>query len=116
MTPALVGALLVGMGLYLALTAVPWGAPRPSLEEQLRRFDLDVQLAGRAPRSRQRSLLPWPGLDAALRPLVEDLARPARRLLGGADGLGGGLAADLAVLRPWSLPGLLWWWCWPAGA
>lgn len=104
MSLALLAALVAGSGIYLAVTALPWGAPRPTLDEQLRRFDLDVQLAKRPPRSGPRPLLPWPGLDAALRPFLEDLARPLRRLLGGADGTPSGLAADLAVLRPGMTP------------
>lgn len=105
MTAEFAAALLVGLGVFLLVTALPWGAPRPTLAEQLRRFDVDARVAERAPWRPARPLLPWPAADAALRPLLEDLAGPLRRLLGAAGTYGPALERDLRLLRPGADPG-----------
>lgn len=101
MPAELLAALLVGCGTYLLVTALPWGAPRPSLAERLRRFDVDARLAERSPLSLAvRPLLPWHAGDAVLRPLLEDLAGLVRRLFGGGGVFGGTIERDLRRLRP----------------
>src|SRR5262249_24290941 len=94
-------AILGALGIYVAVTALPWGVPRPSLAEQLRRFDADVRVAERTRRLRaQGPLLPWPSLDAVLRPLLEDLVGPVRRMLSGVGGFGSDLDRELRLVRP----------------
>ena len=101
MNADMVAAVLVGLGIYVAVTALPWGIPRPSLAEQLRRFDTDVRVAERTRRLRaQGPLLPWPSLDAVLRPLLEDLIGPVRRMLSGVGGFGADLDRELRLVRP----------------
>jgi hypothetical protein len=83
-TPELALFVLALAGLYLVLSSLPVFQPRPSLHERLRRFDVDARLRERRPviAPTARPLLPWAPLDAALRPLLEDLATPMQRLLG----------------------------------
>lgn len=45
MSPLVPSVVLVGLGIYLLVTALPWGAPRASLAERLRRFDVDADAA-----------------------------------------------------------------------
>jgi tight adherence protein C len=104
MTPAELLALgMAGLGLYLVLSALPIAERRPSLEERLRRFDVDARLRGHQAAVAQHSarpLLPWAPLDAALRPLLEDLAGPVQRLLHLDGLLGSALDRPLRVLHP----------------
>ncbi len=84
MTPLVVGlAGLALCGLYLVLSALPLFQPRPTLEERLRRFDTGARLRDQRTTIAYatRPLLPWAPLDAALRPLLEDLVAPIQRLL-----------------------------------
>ncbi len=69
------------LGLYVVLSSVPLFGPRPSLEERLGRFDVDARLRDRQATVAGQPLLPWASLDAALRPLLEDLLEPLHRLL-----------------------------------
>jgi hypothetical protein len=103
MTPlevVLVGLAACGLG--LVLSALPLFQPRPTLQERLRRFRVDARL--QEPRTpgmhTPRPLLPWAPLDAALRPLLEDLVAPLQRLLL-RDGLfGGAVERELRVVHP----------------
>src|SRR5579859_4953589 len=47
MTGELVAATVLGAGVYLIVTALPFAEPRQSLDERLRRFDVDARLAER---------------------------------------------------------------------
>jgi tight adherence protein C len=94
--------LVLGLGLYLVLTAQPIGRPRPDLGERLRRLDVDerirlAELGGQARRPLFASRL----LENMLRPMVEDAGRLLRTLLLRL-GLTRGreLEARLRVLRP----------------
>jgi tight adherence protein C len=89
-------------GLYLVLSSLPIFQPRPSLHERLRRFDVDARLRERRPFvvSTARQLLPWPFLDAALRPLFEDLATPVQRLLFRDGVFGPSVDRHLRVVHP----------------
>src|SRR5260221_7829868 len=90
MSADLLAVLMVGFGIYVLVTALPWVQSHPSLAEQLRRFDVDVRVAERAQGQRgPYPLLPWPAVDAIVRPLLEDVVGPMRRLL---SGIGGFLA------------------------
>src|SRR6266542_357035 len=101
MNPELIGALLLAVGLYLLVTALPFGAPRPPLDERLRQFDVDARLADRRTASwAVRPLLPWARVDNLVRPLLEDLAGPLRRALGGQGAFGAELEWQLRLLRP----------------
>jgi tight adherence protein C len=94
--------LLLGLGLYLVLTAQPIGRPRPDLGERLRRLDVDerIRLAELGDRAR-RPLFASRLLESMLRPIVEDAGRLLRRVLLRL-GLAGGRELDgrLRVLRP----------------
>jgi tight adherence protein C len=97
---ALFGLALVG--LYLVLSALPPFQARPSLEERLRRFDVGAHLSGqragsRAPAAR---LVPHAALDAALRPLLEDLVGPVQRLLLRDGIFGSSVERDLRLISP----------------
>jgi tight adherence protein C len=94
--------LLLGLGVYLVLTAQPIGRPKPDLGERLRRLDVDerirmAELGLRATRPLFASRL----LENMLRPIVEDAGRLLRTVLLRL-GLAGGreLEARLHVLRP----------------
>jgi tight adherence protein C len=105
MTVELLTALVLGAGVYLVVTAPPFGAPRLSLDERLRRFDVDARLAERRTSTQAlRPLLPWAPLDALVRPLLEDLAGPLRRVLGGHGAYGSELDRELRILRPGADP------------
>jgi len=84
----LVWPLVGGVGLTLLLVSLPWGAPRPTLEEWLRRMDVRAREAERAERlDPPPAVVPWPAIDRLLRPLLNDLAAFLAtwqaRLLGG---------------------------------
>ena len=81
MNPLLVASLAVGIGLFVAASAVPIG--RASLAERLREFDVDVRVAERrrgAGRGVGLPIVSWEPLDALLRPLLEEYfsAHPGR--------------------------------------
>jgi tight adherence protein C len=94
--------LLLGLGLYLLVTAQPLGRPRPDLGERLSRLDVDerlhmTDLDQRAGPPLFASRL----LENMLRPVIEDLGRALRGLLLRL-GLAGGreLELRLRVVRP----------------
>jgi Flp pilus assembly protein TadB len=97
---------LVGLatcGLALVLSALPAFHQRPSLEERLRRFNVDARLRQeRAARFavNPRPLLPWPTLEAALRPLLEDLVAPVQRLVLRDGIFGSSIRQQLQVVEP----------------
>jgi tight adherence protein C len=97
--------LLVGLSCHWLLTA-PWqplGRPRPDLRERLRRLNVEEpsphDYPARGPAA--LPLLPWPALDALLRPLLEDVSGSVRRVLVrlGLDG-GREVAARLRLVHP----------------
>ncbi|HEV7661945.1 MAG TPA: hypothetical protein VGQ62_00320 [Chloroflexota bacterium] len=94
--------LVFGFGLYLLLTAQPFGRPKPDLGDRLRRLDVDermrlVDLGRRTARPLFASRL----LENMLRPVIEDAGRLLRTVLLRL-GLAGGreLELSLRVLRP----------------
>jgi tight adherence protein C len=97
---ALFGLALVG--LYLVLSSVPLFQPRPSLQERLRRFDVSTRLQRRRPIDTHSvvRLLPWGPLDAALRPLLEDLVAPLQRLILRDGVFGSSVQRELNVVHP----------------
>jgi tight adherence protein C len=94
--------LVLGLGLFLVLTAQPFGRPRPDLGERLRRLDVDERMR-MAELGRQAAppLFASKLLENMLRPVVEDIGRVARGALLRL-GLAGGreLAVRLRVIRP----------------
>jgi tight adherence protein C len=105
MTGELVAATLLGAGVYLLVTALPFAEARLSLDERLRRFDVDARLAERrSPRWASRPLLPWARLDAVVRPLLEDLAGPLRSAVGGQGTYGAELERRLRMVWPGTDP------------
>jgi len=103
MTPLVVGlAGLALCGLYLVLSALPLFQPRPTLEERLRRFDTGARLRDQRTTIAHatRPLLPWAPLDAALRPLLEDLVAPIQRLLLRDGVFGSSVERQLRVVHP----------------
>ena len=94
--------LLLGLGLYLVLTAQPIGRPKPDLGERLRLLDVDerIRAADRA-RHAAHPLFASRLLESLLRPVIEDAGRLLRAILLRL-GLTGGreLEARLRVLRP----------------
>ena len=90
------------VGLYLVLSSVPLFQPRPSLEERLRRFDVSARLHHQRPIGAQPlpTLLPWAVLDAALRPLLEDLVAPIQRLVLRDGVFGTSVERQLKVVHP----------------
>jgi tight adherence protein C len=105
MSPQLLALVLVGLGVYLVVTSVPFGEGRAPLVERLRRFDVDLLVNERRHEqpARQR-MLPWPAADAVLWPLFEDLAEPVRRLLHGSGLFGGELEDQLRTVWPETRP------------
>jgi tight adherence protein C len=94
--------LLLGSGLYLILTTLPFGRPKRDLGERLRRLDVDerIRMAEIDRHARQR-LFASRLLENMLRPIVEDAGRGVRSVLLRL-GLGGGreLELRLRVARP----------------
>jgi tight adherence protein C len=94
--------LLLGVGLYLVVTAQPFGRPKPDLGERLRMLDVDerIRLAELGRRQR-RPLFASRILENMLRPVIEDAGRLLRGILQRL-GLAGGreLEVRLRVLRP----------------
>jgi tight adherence protein C len=94
--------LLLGLGVYLLLTAQPIGRPKPDLGERLRRLDVDERIrSAELGRRDQRPLFASRLLEGMLRPVVEDAGRLARHVLARL-GLASGEALErqLRVLRP----------------
>jgi tight adherence protein C len=94
--------LVLGLGLYLVLTAQPIGRPKPDLGERLRRLDVDERIRlAELGRQASRPLFASRLLENMLRPMVEDAGRLLRTVLLRL-GLAGGreLEARLRVLRP----------------
>jgi Flp pilus assembly protein TadB len=104
-TGELLAALVLGAGVYLAATALPFGEARQSLDERLRQFDVDARLAERRTATWvSRPLVPWAPLDAVVRPLLEDLAGPLRGAVGGQGAYGAELERRLRLVRPGTDP------------
>jgi len=94
--------LILGLGVYLMLTAQPIGRPKPDLGERLRRLDVDERIRmAELGRYARRPLFASRLLENMLRPMVEDAGRLLRTLLLRL-GLAGGreLERRLGVLRP----------------
>jgi tight adherence protein C len=94
--------LLLGLGVYLVLTAQPVGRPRPDLGERLGRLDVDERIRlSLLDQHQSRPLFASRVLEGMLRPVVEDAGRLLRGVLVRL-GLAGGreLEAQLRVLRP----------------
>jgi tight adherence protein C len=94
--------LLVGLGLYLVLTAQPLGRPKPDLGERLRRLDVEERIRlAELGRYQARPLFASRILENMLRPVIEDAGRVLRRVFQRL-GLTGGreLEDRLHVLRP----------------
>jgi tight adherence protein C len=94
--------LLLGLGVYLTLSALPLGRPKPDLGERLRQLDVDERL--RLAELGQHAAEPLFSsrlLENMLRPMVEDVGRGVRRLLVRV-GLGGSreLQDRLRLVRP----------------
>jgi len=101
MSPLVPASLLVGLGIYLLVTALPWGAPRAALAERLRRFDVDAGAAARSTWGRpRRPWTRWPSLEPLLRPLLEDLGGPVRWLRAPLARFGRDLDRDLELFMP----------------
>jgi len=97
---ALFGLALVG--LYLVLSSMALFQARPTLEERLRRFDVGTRLHGQRPIAAPASpsLVPWAPLDAALRPLLEDLVTPIQRVVVHNGIFGSSVERELTLVRP----------------
>jgi len=94
--------LLLGLGVYLLLSTLRLGRPRPDLGERLRRLDVDERIRlAELGRHTSRPLFSSRLLENMLRPIVEDLGRGVRRVLLRV-GLGGGreLENRLHLVRP----------------
>ena len=94
--------LLLGCGVYLLLTALPIGRPRPDLGERMRQLDVDERIrAAELGRQAVRPLFSSRLLENMLRPIVEDVGRAVRRVLARV-GLAGGreLEDRLRLVRP----------------
>jgi len=94
--------LLLGLGLYLVLTAQPLGRPKPDLGERLRMLDVDERIRlAELGRYRARPLFASRILENMLRPVIEDAGRLLRGVFQRL-GLAGGreLETRLRVLRP----------------
>jgi tight adherence protein C len=94
--------LLLGLGVYLVLSATPLGRPRPDLGDRLRQLDVDERIRqAELGRHGVRPLFSSRLLEHMLRPIVEDAGRGLRRVLL-RTGLGGGreLEYRLRLARP----------------
>jgi tight adherence protein C len=94
--------LVFGLGVYLILTTLPFGRPKPDLGERLRLLDVDerIRMADLG-RYGTRPLFASRILENILRPVVEDAGRVLRAVLLRL-GLARGreLEARLRILRP----------------
>lgn len=97
----LVWPLLFGLGAYMLLTAQPVGRPKPDLGERLRRLDVDERMRMELGRRDARPVFMSAALEGMLRPVLDDLGRLTRAVLG-RFGLAGGaeLERKLAAVRP----------------
>jgi len=97
----LIWPLLFGVGAYLFLTAQPVGRPKPDLGERLRRLDVDQRIRMELGQRDVRPIFMSAALEGMLRPVLDDLGRLARGVLG-RFGLAGGaeLERKLAAIRP----------------
>jgi tight adherence protein C len=94
--------LLIGLGMYLVLTALPVGRPKRDLGERLRLLDVDERIRlAELGRREVRPLFTSKILENMLRPVIEDAGRLLRGVLLRL-GLAGTreLEARLRVLRP----------------
>jgi tight adherence protein C len=94
--------LLIGLGMYLVLTALPVGRPKRDLGERLRLLDVDERIRlAELGRREVRPLFTSRILENMLRPVIEDAGRLLRGVLLRL-GLAGTreLEARLRVLRP----------------
>ena len=74
--------LLLGLGLYLLVTAQPIGRPKPDLGEQLRLLDVDERIRlAELGRHAARPLFASRVLEGMLRPIIDDLGRLVRAVL-----------------------------------
>lgn len=92
---------LFGLGAYLLLTAQPIGRPKPDLAERLRRLDVDERIRAEIERQDVRPIFASRLLEGMLRPVLDDLGRLLRSVLG-RFGLAGGeeLERKLRIARP----------------
>jgi tight adherence protein C len=102
-------AILLGVSIYLLVTAQPLGRPKPDLAERLRRLDVDERVRMEADRRAIRPLFRSRVLEAVLRPVLDDLGQLARRWRArfGLSG-GGELERALRVARPGVEPEQFW--------
>jgi tight adherence protein C len=94
--------VLLGLGVYFILSALPLARPRPDLGERLRQLDVDERIrVAELGRYSARPLFSSRILENMLRPIVEDVGRGVRRVLLRV-GLGGGreLEDRLRLVRP----------------
>jgi tight adherence protein C len=94
--------LLLGSGLYLILTSLRLGRPRPDLGQRLRQLDVEERLRlADLGRTAARPLFSSRLLESMLRPVVDDLGRGLRSVLLRV-GLAGGheLELRLRLARP----------------
>lgn len=98
---ALLWSLLFGVGVYLLVTAQPLGRPKPDLAERLRRLDVDERIRMHVGRIESRPIFASRLLEGMLRPVLDDVGRIVRSLLGRV-GLAGGaeLERKLRIARP----------------
>jgi tight adherence protein C len=94
--------LLLGLGVYFMLSALPIARPRPDLGERLRQLDVDERIRlAELGRYTARPLFSSRLLENMLRPIVEDVGRGVRRvLLRVGLGAGGELEDRLRLVRP----------------
>ncbi len=81
--------LVLGLGLYLLLTAQPIGKPLPDLGERLKRLDADERILQNVRRETVKPIFASRLLEALLRPVLDDLGSLLRSVLS-RFGLGGG--------------------------
>lgn len=94
--------LLLGLGVYLALTSTRVGRPKPDLGERLRQLDVDERIRqAELGRQNGQPLFASRVLESMLRPIVEDVGRAVRSVLLRV-GLAGGreLEQRLRTVRP----------------
>jgi tight adherence protein C len=97
----LIWPLLFGLGAYLLLTAQPIGRPKPDLAERLTRLDVEERIRAESRGAELRPIFASATLERMLRPVLDDLGRLLRSVLGRV-GLAGGqdLERKLRVGRP----------------
>lgn len=97
----LIWPLLFGLGVYLLLTAQPFGRPKSDLAERLRRLDVDERIRDRVTRRDVPPVFASRTLELLLRPLLDDGGRTLQAVLS-RFGLGGGatLERKLRLAQP----------------